>query len=68
MEWILAGPVGGIRVSATDGPTVISATALVNVLRLKRWYRRTFQSLEGDWVLRNGWWYWIERPEEVEMG
>jgi len=32
-----------------------------NVLRLNRWYRRTWQTFDGDWVLRAGWLYWVER-------
>ncbi len=32
------------------------------VLHLNHWYRRTWQSLEGDWVLRDGWFSWVLRP------
>lgn len=41
---------------------MILQTALRNVLRLNPWYRRNLQTLDGDWVLRDGWWYWIPRP------
>lgn len=39
---------------------------LVNVRRRNPWYGRTQQSLDGDWVLRAGWWYWIVRGQEAE--
>ena len=33
---------------------------LVNVRRSNPWYGRSLQTLAGDWVLRAGWFHWIE--------
>lgn len=46
---------------------MISRDKLVNVRRLNPWYRRTLQTLDGDWVLRNGWFFWVERGRK-ELG